>query len=273
MTKLRYLFALLLLGIFSTVLQAKNEAPIVMMWPPDKPALKLTFEKFRQIGIFSGQNTFLSDVTVQNLSDKQIPRASFTVYFMDKNKVRIGDGLLQVSDLESGQSAKVQFQFNSVGLPASLTLSAKKDMLVPPGVKTIPLRIISVPPGAKLKVDGQDAGATPVMVRLTVGTHQLDLTKEGYAPGNTPVEVTPDELPGGSLTLELGGLSRDTVELRDGSVVLCDVVSMSMTQVVVRVDGKDQAYDRNQVKKMILVEREITVQPVITQPAPAPSHP
>jgi hypothetical protein len=186
---------------------------------------------------------------------------------MDKNKVRIGEGLLQVSDLEAGQSAKIQLQFNSVGVPASLTLSAKKDMLAP-GAKTIPLKIVSVPPGAKLKVDGQDAGMTPVIVRFTVGTHQLDMTKEGYAPGNTPLDVTSDELPGGSITVELGGLSRDTVELRDGTVVLGDVISMSMTEVVVRVEGKDQNINRNQVKKMMLVERVITEQPPVTQPAP-----
>jgi PEGA domain len=241
-----------------------------MTWPADKPALKLSFEKFRQTNTYAGQNTYVSDVTVQNLTARQIPRASFTVYFMDRNKVRIGEGLLQVSDLEAGQLAKIQLQFTSVGVPASVALSARKDML---GGKTIPLRIISVPAGAQLKVDGQDAGTTPVMVRLTVGTHQLDLTKDGYAPGTTPLDITPDELPGGSITVELGGLSRDTVELRDGSVVLGDVISMSMTQVVVRVNGKDQTYDRNQVKRIILVEREVTHQPPVVQPAPAQPHP
>ena len=145
--------------------------------------------------------------------------------------------------------------------------------MLAPGGKTIPLRIISVPAGAKLKVDGQESGTTPVMVRLTIGAHQLDLTKEGYAPGNTPLDVTADELPGGSMTIELGGLSRDTVELRDGSVVLCDVVSVSMTQVVLRVDGKEQSYDRNLVKKITLVEREVIQQAPATQPATAPSHP
>jgi hypothetical protein len=267
MTKPRHVHALILLGVFTTVLLAKNEPAIVMTWPADKPALKLTFEKFRQLGTYAGQSSFVSDVTVRNLTDRQIPRASFTVYFMDKNKVRIGEGLLQVSDLEAGQAAKIQFQFNSVGIPSSITLSAKKDMLAPPGAKTIPLRIISVPAGAKLKVDGQEAGITPVMVRLTVGTHQLDLTKEGYAPGTTPLEITSDELPGGSITVELGGLSRDTVELRDGSVVLGDVISLSMTQVVVRVDGKDQTYDRNQVKRLMLVEREVIQQAPVVQPA------
>jgi hypothetical protein len=111
-------------------------------------------------------------------------------------------------------------------------------MLISPGAKTVLLKVVSVPPGAKLKVDGQDAGTTPVMVRFAVGMHTLDLTKEGYAPGSTPMEVTPEELPGGSITVELGGLSRDTVELRDGTMILGDVISMSMTQIVVRATGK-----------------------------------
>jgi hypothetical protein len=268
MTEPRHICALVFLFAFSTALLAKNEPPIVMTWPADKPAIKLSFEKFRQTNNYAGQNTFVSDVTVQNLTEKQIPRASFTVYFMDKNKVRIGEGLLQVSDLEAGQSAKISFQFSSVGIPASVALSARKDML---SGKTIPLRIISVPAGAKLKVDGQEVGITPVMVRLTVGMHQLDLTKDGYAAGATPLEITPDELPGGSITVELGGLSRDTVELRDGSVVLGDVISVSMTEVVVRVDGKERTYDRNQVKRLILVEREVMQQPPVVQAAPA--HP
>ncbi|HEX6822077.1 MAG TPA: PEGA domain-containing protein [Candidatus Sulfotelmatobacter sp.] len=255
---------LLLLILSAIPIAAKNEPAISMVWPPENPALKLKFEKLRQQGSYAGQNTYLSDVTVENLTEKQIPRAFFTVYFLDKRNVRIGQGTLLVADLDAHQSAKMQFQFNSIGIPASLTLSAKKEML---GPKTIPLRIVSVPAGALLKVDGAEAGNTPMMVRLTVGTHQLDLTKEGYAPGHTPIEVTSDELPGGSITVELGGMSRDTVELRDGTVLLGDVISMSMTEVVVRVDGKDQSYARNLIQKIMLVERVVQQQPAIVQPA------
>ncbi|HEU0046141.1 MAG TPA: hypothetical protein VFQ43_00885, partial [Nitrososphaera sp.] len=61
-------------------------------------------------------------------------------------------------------------------------------------------------------------------------------------------------------------LSKDTVELRDGTILLCDVLSMSMAQITVRVAGQDQTYDRNRVKKIMLVEREIIQQPVVTQP-------
>jgi hypothetical protein len=51
---------------------------------------------------------------------------------------------------------------------------------------------------------------------------------------------------------------------------------MSLTSVVIRVDGKEQTIDRNQIKKMMLVERQVTLQPAISQPAvraqPLPNH-
>ncbi len=259
----RLFCGLALLLLFATVLDARNEPAIVLMWPVDKPALRLTFDQFRQVWSLGAQSTFVSDVTVENLTDKQIPRAFFTVYLSDKNKVRIGEGLLEVYALEAGQSAKIQFQFNSVGVPDSLALSAKTDIFSP---KAIPVRVISVPPGAKLKVDGQDSGTTPVVIRFAVGTHELELTKEGYAVGKTPLDVTADELPGGSITIELGGLAQDTLELRDGSIVLGDVMSLSMAEIVVRVQGKEQSYDRNQVKKIILVERQVTPQTPVPRP-------
>ena len=91
----------------------------------------------------------------------------------------------------------------------------------------------------------------------------MEFSKEGYAAGSTPLDVAPDELPGGSITFELGGLSKDTVELRNGTVILCDVISLSMSQIVVSVAGQTQTYDHNQVKKMILVERESVQQPSV----------
>jgi PEGA domain len=256
----RFCSALLLSFLVALPALAKNE-PIVIQWPSDSPVMKLTFEKIREESSYGGNNFYTADVVVENITGKQIPRAYFTVYFFDKNKVRIGQGTLQLADLDAHQSAKMNFQFNSSGAPVAITLLGR------PTEKTIPLKIISVPPGAALKVDGKDSGVTPVLVRFTVGSHQLEMTKEGYATGNTPLDVSPDELPGGSITLELGGLSRDTVELRDGTVLLGDVMSMSMTDVTVRVDGKDQSYPRNQVKKIILVEREVQRQPVMVQPA------
>jgi len=260
--------AILLLVVLVSA-KEKLEPTITMTWPDAAaPTLKLMFGRFvQQRTEYRGQRGFISDVVVQNISPKRIPRASLTVRLFDKNKVRIGDAVLNVNDLGPGESTKIAFEVFTTGLPTSLILAAHNDQSgVPTSLKTVPLKIVSVPPGARLKVDGQDAGTTPKVVDLLVGTHILEFSKEGYANGSTPVDIGPDEIAGGGITFELGGLSGDTVELRDGTSVLGDVMSVSMTSVIVRVNGQDQTYDRNRVKKIFLVEREIVQQPATTVP-------
>jgi hypothetical protein len=254
-----------LVGLLCTAFAlSQSESAITVFWPSsDKPVLKLTFGQFQQKGIVNGEGIFVCDVTGQNVSDQGMPRSVFTVFISDKNGVRIGRARLQLPEIPPYRSEKAQVQFSAAGNPAAVALLAGK---------TIPLRVVSVPPGANFKIDGTDEGVTPKVVDFTIGTHTLEFSKEGYATGSTPLDVGADELPGGSISFELGGLSQDTVELRDGTTVLGDVMSMSLTTVVMRVEGKDQKYDRNQVKKMILVERITTQQPAVTQPVPAKPH-
>jgi hypothetical protein len=57
------------------------------------------------------------------------------------------------------------------------------------------------------------------------------------------------------VTYELGASAHDTVELRDGSVLNGDLDSISGMDVVVRIGGALQHYDRNPVKRILLVER------------------
>jgi len=269
----------LCLSLFASLGIAKDkkdkgnpQSAIVMFWPDQSnPTLKLTFEAFTQLATYNGQMSLGSHVLVENVSAKRIPQASFTVYLMDKDKVRVGNGMLSLSDLDPGQQAKVSFQVMSVGTPLTLSLVARTDSAgMPVSLKTVPLKIISVPPGASLKVDGQDVGITPVTVRLPIGGHTLSFSKEGYASGGSPVDIKPDEAPGGSITFELGGLSHDNVELRSGKILQGDVMSLSMTSVVIRVDGQDQTLDRNQVEKIILVQREVVQQPAVVQSPATP---
>jgi hypothetical protein len=257
-----------LLLVFAGPAAAKDkETDTVLMWPNSAaPTLRVTLGKLRGLSSYGGQHDYAEDVTVENVSSKNISIASFTVYLLDKSKVRIADSILQIKDLGPGQQVKQPLQFHASGVPASVSLVARSDASgVPTSLKTIPLKIISLPSGAKLKIDGQEVGFTPYTANLRAGSHTLEFSKEGYAVGNTPLDIAPDETPGGSITFELGGLSKDTVELRDGTVLLCEVLSMSMSQITVRVAGQDQTYQRNQVKKIILVEREI-IQKSVTQP-------
>jgi hypothetical protein len=246
----------------------KSETAMTIFWPnTTQPTLKLTFGRFAELASYKGELSLQSQVLIENLSTKTIPQASFTVYVLDKNKVRVGNGNLIISDLAPSEQAKVVLQMFSVGLPASLELAAKTDAMgVPTSMRSVPLKVISVPPGAALKIDGRDGGVTPAIVNLTTGNHILEFSKDGYATGSTPVDIKPDEAPGGSITFELGGLSRDNVQLRDGNVLQGDVISVSMTSFVVRIEGKEQTFDRNQVKEINLVERETMQPPPVVQP-------
>jgi hypothetical protein len=250
-----------LIVLWSAIAAGQMDSALTVPWPSnDKPTLKFTFGPFQQSAIENGQGIFVSEVTAQNVSEQGMPKSTFTILVLDKNNVRIGRARLQLPEIGAYRTQKGQIQFSAAGTPATVTLLAGR---------VISLRIVSVPSGAKFKVDGEDSGTTPKLVDFTIGTHTLEFSKEGYATSATPLEVGADELPGGSVSVELGGLSQDSVELRDGTTVLGDVMSMSLTTIVVRVDGKDQRYDRNQVKKMILVERVTSEQKPVTQPVGA----
>jgi PEGA domain len=240
-------------------LKDQSAVAMVLFWPgPDNAILKLTFSRFRNLASNGGKMTLQSDVIVQNLSSQPIPKGSFTVSLLDKNRAEVGSGTLVVNDVRPGVLAQVQFQCESVGAPMMLSLSARNNGGAPVAVRTIPMTVISVPAGANLKVDGKDEGLTPANISVSAGTHQLTLMKEGFAVATTPLEVAPDEAPGGSLSITLGGLSEDTVELRDGETLSGVVMSMTLEKIVIEVGGKQQTLDRNQVRKMFLVERTVT---------------
>ena len=83
----------------------------------------------------------------------------------------------------------------------------------------------------------------------------LEFEKEGFNSGKFPLEITPRDASGGSVSYELGNAAHDTIELRDGSILAGDLVSVMGMQVQVRVGGNTQTLDRNQVKRILLTER------------------
>jgi PEGA domain len=240
-------WCVLLLAVLVTQLTAQSSPPVSVPWPDgDKPMLKLVFAGFARVGLVNGAGIYSSDVTAQNLSEQSMPRSVFTVNILDANGVKIGKARLQLDAIPPYRTGKSQVQFSAVGTPANATLIAGK---------TIPLSVKSVPPGARFSVDGDDAGVTPKMYDFTIGSHTVEFHKEGYAPGRTQLDVGADDLPGGSISLELGGLSQDTVELRDGTAITGDLISMTLHEAVLQSDGKVKTLDRNQIKTIFLVER------------------
>jgi hypothetical protein len=197
------------------------------------------------------ERTYVTDTTAENLSNKTIDGANFALYVFDKNNARIGEGHITLNNVSAGQTVKFQITLAASGSPASLKVSTAA-----PRTLSVTVTVNSVPQGALLRVDGKEAGTTPKIVEVGIGKHILEFSKEGFNPGKFPLEITPSDASGGSVSYELGSAAHDTIELRDGSVLSGDLVTVSGMQIVVRVGGNAQTLDRNQVKRILLTERD-----------------
>jgi hypothetical protein len=252
----------LLLSVIYAVLAAlaKDPPAQVVVWPDTgSPVLRFTFGKFKEVGSLGSQRSYVTETTAENLWSKRISDANFTLYLFDKNKVRIAEATMMVSNVAPGETVKFQTTIASSGPPASLSVVARylpKELgpVAPP--KVVSITVNTVPQGAVAKLDGAEVGTTPKIVQVAVGKHLLEFNKEGFNPGKFPFDIGPDDASGGSVSFELGTSAHDTIELRDGSVLSGDLVSVSGMDVVIKVGGADQRLSRNQVKRILLVERE-----------------
>jgi hypothetical protein len=257
--KLAFWFIAFFLSVVAAA--SAKETPLqIIDWPAAGPTVvRFSFGKFKEISSVSKQHVYTSDVTAENLWKKKISRLEFTLYVFDKSKVRIGEGWISVSDVDPAGVVKFQTTINASGVIASMELVPQSvpeelQLAVPP--KAISITVNSVPQGADVKMDGVAVGTTPKIVRVTPGKHTLVFSKEGFNPGTFPLEIAPNDVSGGSVSYELGTSAHDTLELRDGSVLSGDVQSMSATEVFVRIGGAIQKFDRNQVKRIALIQRD-----------------
>lgn len=238
--------------------------PTVLNWPnDDKPVIRFTIPKFDQVGGTQDEKIYQSKVEAVNLWTKTFS-GSFELFAYDAKHVRVGQGYITLSDVSAGQTVRFVLTMQSIGQPATLELHATQlpaelRPLEPP--RKVNIQVFSIPSGADVKVDGTAAGTTPVQVALLPGKHQLEFSKPGFSTGTYPLLLGPNDTSGATVTYELGSASRDTIELRDGTLITGDLVSVDAQQVVVRIGGEAKAFDRNQVKRILLIERE---------PSPAP---
>jgi hypothetical protein len=254
------LVATLLLLLFSLPTGAKDKSPQVITWPSTgEPILKFTFGKLRRTASYGKRQSYEMEVSAQNLWSQAIPSAAFSLYVFDKTRTRIGDGYMSLSNVKAGELIKFHVNFETVGSPESMALEARD---LPPELqahappKAVSVTVYSVPSGAMLVVDGKEAGPTPRAITLQTGHHMLEFQLAGYNRGRFPLQITANQVSGGTVTYELGAAARDTVELRDGTVLSGDVESVTANEVTVRVGGQVQMLQRNIVKRILLAERE-----------------
>lgn len=246
--------------LFTLQAFAAKDAPQVIVWPATgTPVVRFTFGKLKLLGGGHNEHAYTVDTQVENLWTKRISDASFDLYLFDKNNVRIGEGWISVSNAAPGDIIKFQTNLTAAGQPVSMkvvprSLPAELQTNLP--AKTIEITVNSIPQGARFTLDGNDVGITPRVVSVGVGTHMLEFDKEGFNHGKYPFAVGPNDVSGANVSFELGTSAHDTIELRDGSILSGDLLSISATDVVVKVGGNAQTISRNQVKRISLVQRD-----------------
>jgi hypothetical protein len=245
---------------FCAVASPKDPPPQVINWPSTgATVVRFSFGKFKEISAVGQRHMYTSDVTAENLWNKGISHAEFTLYVYDKAKVRIGEGWVGISDVNPAGVVKFQATITASGTISSMelvpqSLPAQLQPAIPP--RAISITVNSVPQGADVKMDDTPVGTTPKIVQVLPGKHKLVFSKEGFNPGTFPLEITPNDVSGGSVSYELGVSAHDTLELRDGSALSGDVQSMSATEVFIRIGGSIQKLNRNQVKRIVLIQRD-----------------
>jgi len=232
----------LVLAVAVSSLLAKDNVFQTVNWPESgQTVLRFSFSKFKDIGGMGKEHTYLTDTIAENVSDKTIGNANFSLYVFDKSNARIGEGYINLANVGPGQTVKFQITLSASGNPVSVAVSASAP-------RSLSITVNSVPQGAVLKVDGKEVGTTPKIIEVAIGKHVLEFSKEGFNSGKFPLEMTSHDASGGSVSYELGSAAHDTIELRDGSVLSGDLISINGMQVQVRIGGNTQAFDRNQVK-------------------------
>ena len=242
----------LLLILCSLSAFAKDNPLAVIEWPSTgTPVVRFTFSKFKSLPSMGSLHGYVMDTTAENLSARVIPSAQFSVYLFDKAKVRVGEDVISLRNVGPGETVKFETTVMASGQPVSVSIQSKAD-----SARAITLTVNSSPQGALLKVDGTEAGVTPRLITIGPGKHTLTFSKEGFKAGDFPLEIGQNDVSGGTISYELGAASYDSIELRDGSVLNGDLVSISGMDVEIRVAGILQHIDRNRIKRIMLVQRD-----------------
>lgn len=249
---MRRLYLGVLLLFFALPSFAAKDTPFqTLTWPDSgSPVLRFTFSKFKRVVSGVGkEHTYVTDVTAENLSDKHLGSLDMSLYVFDKTHARIGDGNIDLANVGPHETVKFEITLYVSGVPASVSVATNAP-------RSLSVTINSVPQGATVTLDGKEIGTTPKIAEVSIGKHILTFSKEGYNTGQFPLEVGPRDANGGSVSYELGTSSHDTIELRDGSVLSGDLLSIDAKQVQIRIGGNPQTYDRNQIKRILLTQRD-----------------
>jgi len=231
-----------------------TDAPLQTVdWPSTgKAVVRFTFGKFKSLPGTANQHSYLMDTAAENVSPKRIPSARFRVYLYDKNKARVGENEIEILNLGPGGVAKFETPVGTSGEPVTVSVED-----VTTATRSVSISVNSTPQGAALAVDGTAVGVTPKIISVEPGHHVLVISKEGFPSGTIPLDIGRDDASGGTVNFELGAPSSDSIEMRDGTVLYGDVLSISGMDVEIRVGSGTEHIDRNKIKRILFIPRNV----------------
>jgi hypothetical protein len=104
--------SVLVLLAFSSAAFAKDTPLAVIDWPSaGTPVVRFTFSKFKPLPGMGSLRGYVMDTTAENLSNRVIPSARFSVYLFDKAKVRVGEDVIGLGNVGPGETCASRQQF------------------------------------------------------------------------------------------------------------------------------------------------------------------
>ncbi|MGA9071869.1 MAG: FxLYD domain-containing protein, partial [Terracidiphilus sp.] len=118
------IFRLSLVLLQFTIPALAKDAPLqVVDWPATgTPLVRFTFSKIKALPGMNTLHGYVLDITAENLSPKLISDASYTLYLFDKNKVRVGENVVSLTNVGPGETVKFQSTVMASGLPVSVSI-------------------------------------------------------------------------------------------------------------------------------------------------------
>src|SRR5579864_3805090 len=104
MLRTKLVFALSFYLLLALAASAKEAPQQEIIWPASgTPVLRFSFGKFKEISSSGKQRVYNVDTTTKNVWSKTISKADFFLYVFDKDKVRVAEGYISVSNLAPGE--------------------------------------------------------------------------------------------------------------------------------------------------------------------------
>jgi len=166
---------------------------IYMVWVVDGPndRSRLSTADYRTISVMLGKPSISIDTTVQpgGMDLQSVPDGASLVI----NGEYRGKTPLKISGLSPGNYAVTfsRFGFMDMSIPVPVEQGKIAEVKATLQPKTGTLVVNSTPPGARVLLDGVNAGFSPVaLTNLSADNHTVTLEKDGYVTTSLQVGIT-----------------------------------------------------------------------------------